>query len=316
MKRILLVLIMISVLIVSGCVGQSSEKTTSNAQEILELSKPAVVSIVTSVSGTVKIPEATIDFEEKLAPKNTSYTRQVFMTVAGSGFVVSSNGYIITNAHLVSLDPDFLEQELLRSAAEDELEDFRKGVGRNETKSERDDIMNYVMKYGKVQSSETNAKVLLNSSSGEFTESGVQVIIAGEFPGKDIAIIKIEGKNYPTVDLGDSDELSAGDKVYLLGYTGDSVTGLALTAGTITGSKQILRDLEVFETDAAITEKSSGGPVLIESGEVVGISSSGSVDFNTGNEVDSFNYIIPVNIAREFMQKINVTNKRGPVDYA
>ena len=99
-------------------------------------------------------------------------------------------------------------------------------------------------------------------------------------PARDVAVIKIEGNDFPTLTLGDSDSLQIGQTTIAIGNTlGEFtnsvsrgiVSGLKrnLEAGSGLGSSERLTD--VIQTDAAINSGNSGGPLLDIQGNVIGI---------------------------------------------
>lgn len=63
---------------------------------------------------------------------------------------------------------------------------------------------------------------------------------------------------------------------------------------------------EVLQTDASITHGNSGGPVLNEYGEVIGLATFGSIDYQRNAEVQGMNFIVPVTIVKEFIRKAKI----------
>ena len=92
----------------------------------------------------------------------------------------------------------------------------------------------------------------------------------------DLAILKIDAENLPTAEFADSDELRVGDWVLTmgnaLGFKGGPTVTLGIVSGlgrTIPTEQGVFYDL--IQTDAAINEGNSGGPLVNLAGKVVGI---------------------------------------------
>jgi S1-C subfamily serine protease len=56
-----------------------------------------------------------------------------------------------------------------------------------------------------------------------------------------------------------------------------------------------------------MTHGNSGGPAFNEKGEVVGVATFGSIDYETGQEIQGMNFFIPITIVKQFLREINVT---------
>jgi serine protease Do len=168
------------------------------------------------------------------------------VTAQGTGFFISSDGYILTNNHIVE-------------------------------KSERVTV-------NTVQGKEYNAKVI------------------GTDQKTDIALLKIEAKDVPFAELGDSGQMKVGEWVLAIG----NPYGLdhTVTAGIIsakgrqidTGSYQ-----DFIQTDAAINRGNSGGPLINMRGEVVGITSN--IFTPTGGNI-GIGFAIPSNIAKKVVVQL------------
>jgi S1-C subfamily serine protease len=119
----------------------------------------------------------------------------------------------------------------------------------------------------------------------------------------DLAIVKIDGTDLPTANLGDSEALEVGQLVIAIGsplgtYSNSVTSGIVSAKGrTITaeGSTQPLNNL--IQTDAAINPGNSGGPLLDAAGNVVGINTAIARD-STG-----IGFAIPINIAKPIMDQ-------------
>lgn len=131
-------------------------------------------------------------------------------------------------------------------------------------------------------------------------------------PSSDIAVIKIEAKDLPTVTLGDSGSVQIGDTVVAIGnalgeyrntVTKGIVSGLArtITAGDSAGSSETLHN--VIQTDAAINYGNSGGPLLNVSGQVIGINTAIS---SSGQLIG---FALPINVAKQDLTDVQKNGK-------
>ena len=99
--------------------------------------------------------------------------------------------------------------------------------------------------------------------------------VIGSDPLTDIALLDIEGENYPTVSFGSSDALRVGEEVVAMG----SPFGLGgtVTAGIVSAKSRNINSGpfdDFIQTDAAINRGNSGGPLFNLNGEVVGVNSA------------------------------------------
>lgn len=111
----------------------------------------------------------------------------------------------------------------------------------------------------------------------------------------DIAVIKVEGDNYPRVTLGDASKALVGEKVYVIG----SPQGLenTISEGILSGIREIDQGKKILQMTAAISPGSSGGPVFNSRGEVIGIAT-----FLIA-ETQNLNFAMPVNLAMAGLSK-------------
>lgn len=94
-------------------------------------------------------------------------------------------------------------------------------------------------------------------------------------PDLDIAVLKIDTKNLPTLDLGDSSKLQVGDFVVAIGNPFN--LGQTVTSGIISAIKRPLGQGDprrFIQTDAPINPGNSGGPLIDLHGQVIGINSA------------------------------------------
>jgi serine protease Do len=169
----------------------------------------------------------------------------------GSGFLISADGLVLTNAHVV----DGAKEVTVK------LSDHR----------------------------EYKAKVL------------------GSDKTSDIAVLKIDAHNLPTVTLGNSDKLGVGDYVLAIGEP----FGLeeTATAGIVSAKGRSLPGdgyVPFIQTDAAVNPGNSGGPLFDAGGQVVGINSQ--IYSNSGG-FQGVSFAIPINVAVQVKDQIVKTGK-------
>lgn len=122
------------------------------------------------------------------------------------------------------------------------------------------------------------------------------VAIVGIDPGHDLALLRVSaGKPLPVIRLGDSSAMVAGDQVIAIG----NPLGLNTTvsAGLISSVRAIRNDLTILQTSAPISPGSSGGPLLNQFGEVIGVTTFISV------QGQNLNFAVPTDYLRPMIAK-------------
>jgi serine protease Do len=239
---------------------RSLAETGDAFSSIAESVTPAVVSI--SAEATARQPSAAR--QRQMPPGWEDFFRQFGgppqqqpRQSSGTGFLVSADGYILTNNHVVA-DADRL-------------------------------------------------RVRLNDGR-EFSAR-----LVGRDPDTDVAVIKIDGKDFPRVALGDDTKLRIGEWVVAIGnplgldFTvtagivsakGRSATDVQLPTDPRTGGYEIV---DLIQTDAAINPGNSGGPLVNIRGEVIGINNA--IASQTGYFA-GYGFAIPVTLARDVMEDL------------
>jgi serine protease Do len=133
--------------------------------------------------------------------------------------------------------------------------------------------------------------------------------LVGSDPPSDLAVLKIDARNLPTVTMGDSDKVRVGDPVVALGNPmgiGQTVTsGIVSAKGRSTGlSDGSFEDF--LQTDAAINRGSSGGALVNTNGELIGINSQ--ILSPSGGNI-GIGFAIPSNMAKAVMDQLLKTGK-------
>lgn len=212
---------------------------------------PAVVRIDASRTVANRLPDGFNDpfFERFFGSESPS--RRVERGT-GSGFIISSDGRILTNAHVVD------------------------GAD----------------------------KVKVTLKDGRSLEGRVM----GTDPVTDVAVIKVDAKELPTVALGNSDELKPGEWAIAignpLGLDNTVTTGIISATGRSSGQVGVPdKRVNFIQTDAAINPGNSGGPLLNARGEVIGI--------NTAiiGGAQGLGFAIPANTAQRIAEQLVATGK-------
>jgi len=232
---------------------------------LVESASPAVVNISTrqnlpaSRGGAMSMPDleglppGIREFLERSIPQMPQGpdSRRREAQSLGSGFIISADGYVLTNNHVVA-DADEIIVRL----------------------SDRSDH---------------TAKLI------------------GADPRTDVALLKIDAKNLPTVKLGNSDKLKVGEWVLAIG----SPFGFdhSVTAGIVSAKGRSLPNenyVPFIQTDVAINPGNSGGPLFNLSGEVVGINSQ---IFTRSGGFMGLSFAIPIDVAMNVANQLRTEGK-------
>jgi S1-C subfamily serine protease len=119
----------------------------------------------------------------------------------------------------------------------------------------------------------------------------------------DLAVVKVDAKDLPVANLGDSDRINVGDWAIAVGNPLglDNTVTLGIVSTLNRSSAQVgmsNKRLDFIQTDAAINPGNSGGPLLNDNGEVIGI--------NTAIRADAMGigFAIPINKAKELKDQL------------
>jgi serine protease Do len=128
--------------------------------------------------------------------------------------------------------------------------------------------------------------------------------VIGTDPRTDIAVLKIEGSNFPSLVLGNSSQVEVGDTVLAVGDPFG--VGQTVTAGIVsaTGRSGLgIEDVEDFiQTDAPINPGNSGGALVDDEGHLIGINTAILAGNSGGNQ--GIGFAVPINLARHDMDQI------------
>ncbi len=312
-------------------------KTYDNLTEedIVNLVKPAVVRLGQHVTGKIILADADIDLLTLELKPITGSTVEIELDeyYTGSGFFVNSNGYIATNAHVVSTESiksktlkDIIAAGFMLSMLQSSEEDVKKiqKYDDSEIKDFADEAYDYLVKNSVFDLKYKTTMVDPRSKDKDIKKAidngvPVDVIYSNDNffrdrkDSDDIAIVKIKDKFLPALSVSSSNKLTVGTKIYVVGFPGNAQAQSndflesTFTTGSI-GSKKKIGDGLVWQVDAKISGGSSGGPMVNKDGEVVGI-----VSFQTANsdEGDNFAFVIPSLVIDEALNKVGIENEEG-----
>ena len=169
----------------------------------------------------------------------------------------------------------------------------------------------------------TNYHVVENAEKITATLSGgdeFNAEIIGFDQISDLALLKLDGSNFPYAVLGDSDELIIGEWVIALGNPFELFTisnNPSASVGIVSGlnmdfgmqkSGKVLQDM--IQTDAAINPGNSGGPLIDASGKVIGINTFIFTDYDDHFRGSvGIGFAIPINTARRIAEELRINGE-------
>jgi len=256
------------------------------------------------------------------------------ITAIGTGFFVTGDGYVATNCHLIDRDNAFIRRQFILSAfrqiTDANISALESAWATSFTEQQRSLLYNtYSSVYSRLFSMvlyDLRKTVYVvyrsdiqNKATGERRPASI-ILKGAPMPGKDIAILKIEPdkevKETPVLSLSDHQLPQVGEQLFVYGYPGpvtnndflsvESALEPTLTTGIVSAVKKSVNGWPLIQMDANINHGSSGGPVCNERGEVVGLTTFGSLE-NTGGLAAGLNFAIPVTILREFLDSAGIT---------
>jgi serine protease Do len=307
------------------------------AEKVAALNAPATVLLYGTYKAVLSYPYAIYDelndgsFSFEAHPEKGVFTDDVDQAWMGSGFIITPDGYILTNAHVAS-NKAVKDLYLWNRAASDTVAQMNKGTI-SQAQAQNWFIGRYLfyVTHGKLAPEATAVYAFLGTVTftEDLTAKGIMVDtkISGEPIGqtfesmwKDVAVTKISVDfPLPTVPLGDSNDVDTGQAVYVIGYpymeTGTapgSIFEPTITAGIASAIKAMPGGWKAIQTDATIHHGNSGGPAFNSKGEAIGLATFGAAA--GGEELSGINFLVPINVAKEFVTQIGVDPSRGEID--
>lgn len=147
----------------------------------------------------------------------------------------------------------------------------------------------------------TNAHVVAEAESVKikYNDKLVNAFVLGRDEKIDLALLKIDLNNLPTIELGDSDDLQRGEKLYAFGYP-VGISGEVTMSGGIFSARQEDEGINYIQTDAPIHPGNSGGPLINDQAQVIGINTLAAL---ANEEIGGvgLGFAIPINLARDYI---------------
>lgn len=270
------------------------------------------------------------------------YFRQNHRIVSsGTGFFITGDGYLVTNVHIIDRDSAFIRRKFILSTYQEvtdaNIRSLQSSWAMTLTDEQRNLLNNaYSVIYSQVASMilfdlkreiYVQFRVDKKASQAGVTRLPARVIRKGRpMPGKDVAILKVDGvTELPTMVIS-REPAQIGEQVLVYGYP-DPVTSnvfLAkettieptLTAGLISAIKKSVGGWPVIQMDAVIAHGSSGSPVCNNRGEVIGLATFGTLEQATGALANGYNFAIPVPVLREYLDSAGINARPSEASIA
>ena len=253
------------------------------------------------------------------------------ITATGTGFFLTGDGYVATNCHLIDRDNGFIRRQFIltafQSITDASISALENSWATTFTYQQRSLLYNtYASVYSRLFSMvlhdlKKNIYVVYrsdreNKRSSSEKKPAIIVVKGQPMPGKDIAILKIEtDRQMPVLPIAGARLPAVGGQLFVYGYPGpvtnndfvaaSSAIEPTLTTGIVSAIKESVNGWPIIQMDANINHGSSGGPVCNEQGEVVGLTTFGSIE-NTGGLAAGLNFAIPVDILDEYIDSAGI----------
>ena len=313
-------------LLAAGSPAATEAATEAELQSAVFRAKPAVVMIAVRIGATATV---------RCSTGPPVVVRPGTIGELGSGSIIHPDGWIVTNGHVVqpyqegAAGPFAVEllERAVASACAPELDGLSAPARTERIRAlaAQPENRGGLVVERALEVHLSNGKAY--PAAVKFYSPPAYVVVgtrtdasgnAHEEHGRDVAIVKVEDKELPVVRLaGHSTDLHLGQALFVIGFPGVVASHELLsratryepsiTTGRVSGFKEDIGGQRVIQTDAAIIQGNSGGPVFDDRGQVVGAATFTSTQ---GDQVvQGFNFLIPVETIQEAARAAGVVPK-------
>lgn len=233
--------------------SQFTNYTSNIPNSGIDFTQAAEMTVHAVVNIRTQFQRRTTLYEDFFGFFSNPYENTQMLSATGSGVIISTDGYIVTNNHVVQ-DADKIELTL--------------------------------------------------NDKRTFTAT-----LVGSDPSTDLALLKIDAKDLPTVQYGNSDDVKIGEWVLAVGNPFNLTS--TVTAGIVSAKARNINILgknsndspieSFIQTDAAVNPGNSGGALVNTKGELIGINAA--IASSTGS-YSGYSFAIPVNIVRKVTEDL------------
>ncbi|HEY0254926.1 MAG TPA: trypsin-like peptidase domain-containing protein [Kofleriaceae bacterium] len=288
-------------LMVVGATASARAEQPSQQQKTALIAKPSVVRVWGAYIGTFDLAGSKV-------------TTGIGGT--GTGWFMTPDGYIATNAHVVA-DIHNGEEQAKPALMQQLFKDIQKQYGAELAKMTTQQL-DMLQKSIKLVSIEERHYVVLPDG----TKLDYEIKEYGKpGTGNDCAIIKVKIENAPTLPIGDSAKSQVEDHIVVIGYPGVADFGALLddksqlqasvTDGAISSLKKATTGEQILQISAPITHGNSGGPAIDQHGNVVGLAT-----FGNEGDIQGFNFLVASSTLMALVEKAKIQPGPSPTNKA
>jgi serine protease Do len=273
--------------------ARAGAEEPSAAQKIAITAKPSVVKV----------------FGAYLATFDVAGSEQIQEAIGGTGtgWFMTADGYIATNAHVVAdiQAGDEAAKDALKKKLFKDLDTKYHAQLSKMTDSQIRQLADAI----RITALKPLRYVVL--PNGDKLDYEVKQF-GKPATGNDCAIIKVKIDNAPTLPIGDSTKSQVEDHVVVIGYPGvadmqdlldeKSQLEASVTDGAVSSLKRATTGEQILQISAPITHGNSGGPAIDQHGNVVGLAT-----FGNEGDVQGFNFLVASATLMELVKKANIT---------